>query len=101
MTSPYLDRPTVPLAVALPQMLTKIEAELSNAAGPAEERWLRQRAKLIRWLLAPRRSPGPPRSERCVRCGSRSRASAVGQECHRPDLPENAAQHLARRSLAR
>jgi hypothetical protein len=27
MTSPYLDRPLIPLAVALPRMLEKIEAE--------------------------------------------------------------------------
>jgi len=54
MTSPYLDRPLVPLAEALPQMLAEIEAELSTAAGPAEAQWLRQRAELIRWLLAPR-----------------------------------------------
>jgi hypothetical protein len=57
MTSPYLNRPIVPLAVALPQMLAKIEAELSTAAGPAEHQWLRQRAELIRGLLAPRQSP--------------------------------------------
>jgi hypothetical protein len=57
MTSPYLDRPIRPLAEALPQMLAKIEAELSTAAGPAEEQWLRQRAELIRGLLAPRPSP--------------------------------------------
>ena len=54
MTSPYLDRPLVPLAVALPRMLEKIETELSTAGGPAEEQWLRQRAELIRGLLAPR-----------------------------------------------
>ena len=54
MTSPYLDRPTVPLAVVLPQMLAKIEAELLTAAEPAEEQWLRQSAELIRGLLAPR-----------------------------------------------
>jgi hypothetical protein len=48
MVSPYLDRPIVPLAEALPQMLAQIEAELSTAAGPAEEQWLRQRAELIR-----------------------------------------------------
>jgi hypothetical protein len=53
MTSPYLDRPTVPPAEALPQTLAKIEAELSTATGPAEEQWLRQRAELIRGLLAP------------------------------------------------
>ena len=57
MTSPYLDRPLVPLAVLLPRLLAQIEAELSTAAGPAEERWLRQRAELIRGLLAPRQSP--------------------------------------------
>jgi len=57
MTSTYLNRPLVPLAVALPQMLAKIEAELSTTAGPAEEQWLRQRAELIRRLLAPRQSP--------------------------------------------
>ena len=54
MTSPYLDRPILPLAVALPQILAEIEAELSTAQGPAEEQWLRQRAELIRGLLAPR-----------------------------------------------
>src|SRR5205809_3686848 len=52
-----LDRPIHPLAVALPQMLAKIEAELVTASGPAEEQWLRQRAELIRGLLA---SPPPP-----------------------------------------
>jgi len=54
MTSPYLERPTVPLAEALPRMLEKIETELATASGPAEEQWLRQRAELIRGLLAPR-----------------------------------------------
>jgi hypothetical protein len=58
MTSPYLDRPILPLAVALPQMLAKTEAELSTATEPAEKQWLRQRAELIRGLLAPRQSPG-------------------------------------------
>ena len=33
--SPYLDRPLLPLAVALPRMLEKIEADLA-AAGPAQ-----------------------------------------------------------------
>ena len=55
--SPYLDRPLLPLAVALPRMLAKIETELSTVTGPAEEQWLRQRAELIRRLLAPRQSP--------------------------------------------
>jgi hypothetical protein len=57
MTSPYLDRPLIPLAVALPRMLAKIEAEPPTAAGPTEEQWLRQRAELIHGLLAPRQSP--------------------------------------------
>jgi hypothetical protein len=56
--SPYLDRPLLPLAVALPRMLEKIEAELATA-GPAKTRRLRRRAELIRELLAPRRSPIP------------------------------------------
>ncbi len=55
--SPYLDRPLVPLAEALPRLLAQIEAELSTAAEPAEEQWLRQRAGLIRGLLIP---PQPP-----------------------------------------
>ena len=51
MTSPYLDRPLLPLAVALPRMLEKIEAELATA-GAAEKWRLRQRAELVRGLLA-------------------------------------------------
>ena len=55
MTSPYLDRPAVPLAVALPRMLNEIEAELAGKKlETAERRRLRQRAELIRGLLAPR-----------------------------------------------
>ena len=57
--SPYLDRPCLPLAVALPRMLAEIEAALATA-GPAETRRLRQRAHLIRELLAPSGSPPPP-----------------------------------------
>jgi hypothetical protein len=54
MTSPYLDRPLVPLAVALPRMLEKIETELANEKIKAAEKWrLRQRAGLIRALLTP------------------------------------------------
>jgi hypothetical protein len=56
--SPHLDRPLLPLAVALPRMLAQIEADLTTA-GPAETQRLRQRAELIRQLLAPRRSPTP------------------------------------------
>ena len=50
MTSPYLDRPLLPLAVALPRMLDKIEAALVTA-GAAEKWRLRQRAELMRRLL--------------------------------------------------
>ena len=50
--SPYLDRPLLPLAVVLPRLLEKIEADLPTA-GPAETRRLRQRAELIRKLLPP------------------------------------------------
>jgi hypothetical protein len=57
MTSPYLELPTRPLALVLPRMLAKIETELSTATGPTEEQWLRQRAELIRRLLASRRPP--------------------------------------------
>jgi hypothetical protein len=57
--SPYLDRPLLPLAVALPRMLEKIEAALATA-GPTEARRLHQRAELICELLAPQRgSPTP------------------------------------------
>ena len=54
MSSPYLDQPLVPLAVALPQMVEQIEAELvgKKLAG-ADQRHLRQRVELIRWLLTP------------------------------------------------
>jgi hypothetical protein len=55
--SPYLDRPLLPIAVALPGLLEKIEVDLATA-GPTETRRLHQRADLIRELLTPRqRSP--------------------------------------------
>jgi hypothetical protein len=50
--SPYLDKPLLPLAVVLRQMLADIEGEIV-AAPPAEERRLRRRAELMRWLLRP------------------------------------------------
>jgi hypothetical protein len=53
MTSPYLDRPLLPLAVALPRMLEKVAVELTTA-GPVEARRLRERAHLILNLLTPR-----------------------------------------------
>jgi hypothetical protein len=68
--SPYLDRPLLPLAVALPRMLEKIEAALAKA-GPERSRHLHQRADLIRELLTPppRLSPIRPDLERGRRLG--------------------------------
>ena len=37
MTSPYLDRPLLPLAVALPRMLEKIEADLTTRDQPRRD----------------------------------------------------------------
>ena len=55
--SPYLDRPLIPLAVALPRMLDKIEAELADENPRAAEKWrLCQRAELVRGLLTAGRS---------------------------------------------
>jgi hypothetical protein len=51
--SPYLDKPLLPLAVALPRMLDQIEAEIISAR-PEEKRQLETRARLIYELLAPR-----------------------------------------------
>jgi len=57
--SPYLDRPLLPRAVALPRLLEKIGTELTTA-GAAEAQRLRQRAQLILDLLTPpRKSPIP------------------------------------------
>ena len=47
--SPYLDRPLFPLAIALPGMLEKIEADLVTA-GPAEARRLPVARRAIRAL---------------------------------------------------
>jgi hypothetical protein len=53
MTSPYLNRPLLPLGVALPRMLGDIEAELANEKLEARDvRRLYRRAELIRELLA-------------------------------------------------
>ena len=51
--SPYLDKPFVPLAVALPRMLAQIESALPTAR-PEEKRRLEMRARSIHELLAPR-----------------------------------------------
>ena len=56
MTSPYLEQPFVPVVVALPQMAEQIQAELAGKKlAAADQRHLRQRAELIRWLLTPAR----------------------------------------------
>jgi hypothetical protein len=57
--SPYLDRPLLPLAVALPRLLEKVGVELTTA-GPAEAPRLRQRAQLILDLLTPQGEPPNP-----------------------------------------
>jgi hypothetical protein len=57
MTSPYPDRPLIPLAVALPLMLDKIEAELVTAG--ATQKWC-LRAEPVRGLLTGGLSPAPP-----------------------------------------
>ena len=55
MTSFSLTLPKIPLAAALSQMLENIEAELAEKElEVADERRLRRRAELIRWLLTPR-----------------------------------------------
>jgi len=55
MTSPYLDRPLIPLTIAPPQLLENIEAALVDGKlQDAERERLRWRAELIRWLLARR-----------------------------------------------
>jgi len=51
--SPYLDRPLLPLAVALPRLLERIGVELTMA-DPAKAVRLRQRGQLILDLLAPK-----------------------------------------------
>ena len=56
LSSPYLDRPLIPLAVALPPLLENIEAELANKKLElTKKRRLRRRAELIRGLLMPSR----------------------------------------------
>jgi hypothetical protein len=57
--SPYLDRPSIPLAVALPQILQEVETKLA-VAGPAEKTRLWKRAEMIRGLLTEGRSPPSP-----------------------------------------
>jgi hypothetical protein len=54
--SPYLDKPLVPLAVALRSMLAETETKLATAA-PGEKARLQQRAEVLREWLTPRKSP--------------------------------------------
>jgi hypothetical protein len=56
--SPYLDKPFVPLAVALRSMLAETEAKILTAA-PAEKARLQQRAGVLRDWLTPK-STIPP-----------------------------------------
>jgi hypothetical protein len=51
--SPYLDQPTIPLAVALRSMLAETEAKLATAA-PGEKWTLQQRAAVLREWLTPK-----------------------------------------------
>ena len=51
--SPYLDKPFVPLAVALRSMLVETEARLATAA-PADKSRLQQRAAVLREWLTPK-----------------------------------------------
>ena len=51
--SPYLDQPTIPLAVALRSMLAETERKLATAA-PAEKARLQERAEVLREWLTPK-----------------------------------------------
>ena len=51
--SPYLDKPFVPLAVALRSMLAETEARIATAA-PAEKARLYERATVLREWLTPK-----------------------------------------------
>ena len=51
--SPYLDKPFVPLAVALRSMLAETEAKIPSAAS-AEKARLRERADVLREWLTPK-----------------------------------------------
>jgi hypothetical protein len=51
--SPYLDRPLIPLAVALRSMLAETEAKIA-AAAPAEKARLQQRAEVLREWITPK-----------------------------------------------
>ena len=54
--SPYLDKPLVPVAVALRSMLAETEAKLATAA-PTEKARVQERAEVLREWITPRQSP--------------------------------------------
>ncbi|MGC2200252.1 MAG: hypothetical protein WA633_08935 [Stellaceae bacterium] len=56
--SPYLNRPLLPLAVALRNMLADTEAKIATAA-PAEKAWLQQRAEVLREWTTPKLKAPP------------------------------------------
>ena len=51
--SPYLDKPLVPLAVALRSMLAETEAKIATAT-PAEKERLQERAQVLREWITPK-----------------------------------------------
>jgi hypothetical protein len=51
--SPYLNKPFVPLAVALRSMLAETEAKIPTAV-PAEKAQLQERAEVLREWLRPK-----------------------------------------------
>ena len=51
--SPYLDKPVVPLAVALRCMLMETEAKIATAA-PSEKARLQERTEVLRDWLKPK-----------------------------------------------
>ena len=51
--SPYLDKPFIPLAVALRSMLAQSEVKIATAA-PAEKAWLQERAEVLREWITPK-----------------------------------------------
>ena len=53
MSSPYLDKPFVPLAVALRSMLAETEAKIATAA-PVEKARLQERAAVFREWITPK-----------------------------------------------
>jgi hypothetical protein len=58
--SPYLDKPLVPLAVALRSMLADTEAKIATAP-PAEKARLQERAEVLReWITSKSTIPLSP-----------------------------------------